>query len=324
MAYPPRSKIENALIATHYDLDGFVCALSLMEAFHLGIGRVCFLSYGSARAGMVESFLRKTSAESVIVCDIGLSAADLEASWANRPGLYRILFDHHLSTLDLDLDRFDELYVDASGSVCSADLVFEYLRRRRLPLHLEEKLRLWTELAHDRDLWINRDREMGQRVSWLLKDRIHQRLETALETSSPSEFVKRLRGKWKRGQDLFEDAVACARNTAHLFEEGPVPVKIAYAKRDTSDVAEELQEGGQLVVLLNLFGQRVGVSLRSGLEALDMEEIARVCFGGGGHRAAASGFAETHHLLNGYRSIYDAVAPVAEAQLKAASGGSDS
>lgn len=315
MASPPRNKVENALIVTHYDLDGFVCALSLIEAFHLGVGRVLFLSYGSHRSSMIESAVQKTNAESVFVCDIGLADDDMDASWATDPRLYRVLFDHHRSTLDLNLDRFDEVYVDASGDVCSSDLVFEYLQRR-LPAHLEEKLRQWTALAHDRDLWINRDREMGQRVSWLLKDRIHQRLETALTASAPAEFLKRLHGKWKRGEELFADAAACARNTAHLFEDGPVPVKIAYVKRDTSDVAEELQEGGQLIVLLNLFGRHIGVSLRADREDIDAAEIAQRCFGGGGHRSAAAGFLDTRLLLGGYRAVYEAILPILEEQLK--------
>ena len=165
---------------------------------------------------------------------------------------------------------------------------------------------------------MNSDRQLGQRVSWLLKDRIHQRLEAARTTSSPGEFLRRLNGKWQRGEDLFRDAVICAKNTAYLFDGPPVPIKVAYVKRDTSDVAEELQDGGQLVVLLNLFGQDVGVSLRTDRDDIDVSKIAQRCFGGGGHRMAASGFARRSHLVGGFQAVRDVVAAMVSEQREAA------
>jgi oligoribonuclease NrnB/cAMP/cGMP phosphodiesterase (DHH superfamily) len=316
MGISPQERHGNALIVTHYDLDGFVCGLCLAEAYDLGGSHVRFVSYGVPRSRIIEAALRETEADSVYICDVGLDPEDMTARWARDEDLYRVLFDHHDSTAGLDTSAFDECHVDTTGTRCSADLVYEYLKPS-MPPFMREKLKHWVALAHDRDLWVNSDRQLGQRVSWLLKDRIHQRLETALSTSSPGEFLRRLQGKWKRGEDLFRDAVVCATNTACLFDGPPLPIKVAYVKRDTSDVAEELQEGGQLVVLLNLFGQQVGVSLRTDRDDIDVSQVAQRCFGGGGHRMAASGFAKSSHLVGGFQAVRDGVAAVVTEQLAA-------
>lgn len=317
MGISQRGRHGNALVVTHYDLDGFVCGLCLAEAYDLTGSHIRFVSYGAPRDRIIDAALRETEADAVYVCDIGLDQHDIQARWAQDDGLYRVLFDHHDSTGDLDTSVFDECHTDTTGTLCSSDLVYNYLKPS-MPAYMAEKLKHWVALAHDRDLWVNTDRQLGQRVSWLLKDRIHQRLETALATSSPGEFLRRLNGKWQRGEDLFRDAVICAQNTACLFDGPPVPIKVAYVKRDTSDVAEELQDGGQVVVLLNLFGQDVGVSLRTDRDDIDVSKIAQRCFGGGGHRMAASGFAKTNHLVGGFQAVRDGVAAVVEEQLREA------
>ena len=314
MGTSPRGRQGAPLIVTQYDQDGFVCGLCLAEAYDVSGSHVRFVSYGAPRDRIIESALRETEADSVYVCDIGLDKSDLDARWARDEGLYRVLFDHHDSTTELDTSVFDECHIDTTGSFCSSDLVYEYLKPS-MPPYMAEKLKHWVALAHDRDLWVNSDRQLGQRVSWLLKDRIHQRLETALTTSSPTEFLRRLNGKWKRGEDLFRDAVVCANNTAHLFEGPPAPIKLAYVKRDTSDIAEELQDGGQVVVLLNLFGHQIGVSLRTDRDDIDVSKVAQRCFGGGGHRMAASGFAKPKHLLGGFQAVRDDVAAAVDEQL---------
>jgi oligoribonuclease NrnB/cAMP/cGMP phosphodiesterase (DHH superfamily) len=307
------TSLENALIVTHYDLDGFVCALCLLEAFNIPTKRVRFVSYGTRRAGIIESGLQQSKAEVLYLCDIGLSQEELGDAWAMDPAVYRVLFDHHEGTGLLDLSAFHEAYVDRSGDACSSDLVLEYLRRR-VPTRVAPKLMRWVAIAHDRDLWLNENREVGRRVTWLLKERIHERLDVAILTPSPEDFLWKLEGQWKRGETLFHDAVACAQNTACVFDDAPVPIKIAYVKRDTSDVADELQEGGQLIVLLNVFGQHVGVSLRTDRDDVNAADIARRCFGGGGHRLAASGFASSDHLLGGYRALRDDIVAALRAQ----------
>ncbi|MBM3214428.1 hypothetical protein FJZ36_05895 [Candidatus Poribacteria bacterium] len=314
MAHTHDVGIENAVIVTHYDLDGFVCALCLLEALNLPTNRVRFLSYGVRRASAIESALRQSKADTLFVCDIGLSEEELDAPWARDPKTHRVLFDHHETTAHMELSVFDEAHVDFEGSVCSSDLVLDYLKRR-MPTRVGPKLMRWVAIAHDRDLWINNDRETGRRISWLLKEQIHDRLETAILTPSPEEFLWKLQGQWKRGESLFEDAVACAHNTACLFTDTPLPMKIAYVKRDTSDVADELQEGGQVIVLLNVFGQNVGISLRTDRVDVNVAQIARQCFNGGGHRAAASGFATREHLMGGYRTIRDEIAAALADQL---------
>jgi len=306
--------VENALIVTHYDLDGFVCALCLVEAFHLPTNRVRFLSYGVRRATTIETALRQTKADTLFLCDIGLNEDELDAPWMTDSHLHRLLFDHHETTYRLDLSRFQEAYVDISGKACSSDLVLDYLRRR-VPTRVTSKLQRWVAIAHDRDLWINKDRETGRRISWLLKERILERLETAILTPSPDEFLRKLQGQWKRGETLFEDALICAKNTSVLYTDTPIPIKIAFVKRDTSDVADELQEGGQIVVLLNVFGQHVGVSLRTDCEHVNVEEIARRCFNGGGHKGAASGFASKRHLTGGFDAVKEDVAAALREQL---------
>lgn len=305
---------ENALIVTHYDVDGFVCALCLLEAFHLPTSRVRFLSYGARRLTAVATAVQQTKADTLFLCDLGWNEEELDTPWMTDPHLYRLLFDHHETTHRLDRNRFHEVYLDTSGTVCSADLVLAYLRRQ-VPSRVTSKLLRWVAVAHDRDLWINQNRETGRRISWLLKEQILERLETALLTPSPEEFLRKLQGQWKRGEALFQDAVLCAKKTSVLYTDTPVPIKIAFVKRDTSDVAEELQEGGQLIVLLNLFGQQVGVSLRTDREDVNVAEIARQCFHGGGHRAAASGSATKQHLQGGFDAIKEEIVAALREQL---------
>lgn len=306
--------VENALIITHYDVDGFVCALCLLEAFHLPTSRVRFLSYGARRATTIGTALQQLKADTLFLCDIGWNEKELDAPWITDPHLYRLLFDHHETTNRLDLSFFHETYVDASGDRCSADLVLAYLRRNA-PTRVTSKLLRWVAIAHDRDLWLNKDRETGRRISWLLKERILERLEAALLTPSPEEFLRKLQGQWKRGETLFQDAVLCAQNTSVLYVDTPVPLKIAFVKRDTSDVADELQEGGQLIVLLNVFGQHVGISLRTDRSDINVAEIARQCFGGGGHRTAASGVVSKRHLQGGFDAIKEEIVVALRDQL---------
>jgi oligoribonuclease NrnB/cAMP/cGMP phosphodiesterase (DHH superfamily) len=311
--------LSNPLIVTHYDLDGFVCALTLIEGLGVATSRVRFLSYSANRDRIIESGIEESGADSVIVCDIGLSERDLSAPWATDPNLYRVLFDHHDSTERLDRSAFNQCHLEVEGEVCSADLVFQFVAER-FPERATDKLRAWVDVARDRDLWLNRTRQMGQRISWLLKERIHERLDTAIRTSSPDGFLEKLNGNWRRAENLFRDAVELGRNTAHLFTDAPIPVKIAYVKRDTSDVADALQDGNQLVVLLNLFGQDVGISLRTDRSDLDVSRIAHSCFGGGGHRYAASGFAKREHIVGGFDAVFRAIVPMIEEQLAEAEG----
>ncbi len=306
------------LIVTHYDLDGFVCALCLIEGLELDSSCVRFLSYRANRRHIIESGISEAQATSVIVCDLGLADGDLNAAWAKDPTLYRVLFDHHDSTERLDSDVFDETHLDVRPDVCSSDLVLAFLEEH-WPERVTDKLRAWVDIARDRDLWINQSREVGQRISWLLKERIHERLDIAMESSAPQEFLTRLKGRWRRAEALFHDAVLLSRNTAHVFTDSPVPIKIAYVKRDTSDVADALQDGRQLVVLLNLFGEDVGVSLRTDRPDIDVSLIAHTCFGGGGHKYAASGYAKREHLVGGFRAVCDAIVPAIQSQL----GGSE-
>ncbi|GIX06645.1 MAG: hypothetical protein KatS3mg115_1048 [Candidatus Poribacteria bacterium] len=291
-----------ALIVTHYDLDGFVSALCLLEAFGLSRRRVRFLSYGMDRRRAIERAVRELRARAVVLCDLALDVEDLEGRWMQDSRLQRVLFDHHEATDPRVLERFDLSYVDSSGDCCSADLVYACLEKIASGEVLA-KLHPWVQLAHDRDLWINRYRRTTQRIGWLLRERIYERLDVARESSSPVEFLRRLRGQWRRGEALFYDALECARNTAVTFTDTPVPITIAYVKRDTSDVAEFLQPGGHLIVLLNLFGSHVGISLRAeAAMGVDVSEIARRCFGGGGHRLAASGWVDRSLLAGGVPS----------------------
>ncbi|MDA1192840.1 MAG: hypothetical protein O3A46_14295 [Candidatus Poribacteria bacterium] len=316
MPFREDTSLEDALVVTHYDLDGFVSALCLVDAFDLPKNRVRFLSYGVDREKIIQQALEETQAETLYICDIGLSEEDADSSWMRDPLLHRVLFDHHESTNSLDTSGFQEVYVDTSGNYCAADLVYSYLERV-VQSRITPRLEKWVALAHDRDLWLNQQRNSGRRVTWLLKEKIFDRLDLALETASPEEFIRASGGRWKRGEALFLDAVECAKNTMYLFDDAPVPIKIAYVKRDTSDVADELQDGGQLVALLNIFGTDVGISFRTDRDELDVSDIAKRVFNGGGHRKAASGFLATEHLVGGFRAIRDAIEPVLIEQLAA-------
>lgn len=169
------------MIITHGDLDGLVSALVTMEISGQEPNDVHFFSYEPDRDEKWNSLLVhhkssfQMSHDDVWFVDISLRPGELEHAMGlpHKASKWHWV-DHHKSSMDfINADEiFDEVLLVTDGSVCAADMLWETycnLQPVGKDPDLDNHLGSWVEVAHDRDLWINKNNERNIKLDMILK-----------------------------------------------------------------------------------------------------------------------------------------------------------
>ena len=132
------------------------------------------------------------------------------------------------------------------------------------------------------------------------------------QTAFPQDIIKQFQSYWEAGMRAFENSVQTAKNTLarHTFvaQLNEIPIVTCWITGQGSDVADTLYESGdEIIVMLQLFPQNVGISLRTKRDDVNVAEIAKA-FAGGGHPKAAGGKLSCGDLMGGYEMIVQKIA----------------
>lgn len=315
------------MILTHGDLDGFVSAIVASRIYNikLNTGSIYVFSYESNRDELFKVLLDPqlqvtdslvSNVDPVVFTDLSLRLGELE--WArNKPKRSKwVWYDHHISSEDFDPEGiFDQVNLYTKDDKCAADMLYEEYKIVFHNRPVDPILRSWVELAHDRDLWINDLRDQSVPIDKLVKYKLYNKSdyiklmvramdETPLQIiSSEMKIIERAMGSYYRSVDT-------AKATVQIYDKGRVPIKVAYITGDASDVAEELYEGidWSIIAMIQVRTDGVSISLRTrrkkaGNQIVDLADIAKQFFSGGGHQQAAGGKLNASHLSGGFNAI---------------------
>jgi oligoribonuclease NrnB/cAMP/cGMP phosphodiesterase (DHH superfamily) len=301
-------------IATHGDLDGFVSALIVSEMENIVPERIHIFGYEQDRdqkwKDLLKYQLKPTKGmvddlEPVWFVDISLRPGELEWARAKQKKSNWYWVDHHASSLNFDPDSlFQEVILNSDSNVCAADLLWEKWENEVRKPH--DTLETWVDIAHDRDLWIRSNKELGMKLDILVKDNQDSwdRLITKAKTMSPSELVKNEAENWKEGMDKFNFALEVAKNTVQNIEIWDVIFRMAYTVSNESDVADFLYKNVSSVICL-IIPRKEGLKISFRRKDIDvnLNELAEKFFEGGGHPYSAGGRLNERHVKGGYSSI---------------------
>ena len=282
-------------IFTHMDLDGFVAAMLACNISGANYEDVHWTSYDANRDSKWKSEIMKSATDflnSVWFVDLSLQEPELDWARSLEPKDW-LWCDHHETSQKFPRSHeiFHTSALDCSGNRCAADILYEGFV---LPGEKTEVLQQWVERAHDRDLWINKEKENNLKLDLVIKSHLKgdrmPRLFRAAETLLPREIIDTYKSNWTYGMRKFEESCMLANHTIKHFGDNELPVSICTIKGYGSDVADEVYKTGEEVLVLTqkFYDGSYGFSLRTRRVDIDLSEVARH-FGGGGHRQAAGG-----------------------------------
>jgi len=270
-------------IFSHQDLDGLACALcthATLEDVH-----ITFMSSAPNRDARMKKQLRATpGVHKVYFLDLGIRQNELSYR-GEFPNQSWILIDHHNYAGVIDLGQFDEVVIQSSRDICCADLCKNYFQVDSA--HILE----WVELAHDRDLWINKKRNITRKISHVIQMKPYLALVKAMELT-PEEFLNSTKRLWQKGETAFRRSLHLAERTKQLIETDIGPILICFISGYPSDVAGKLQTGGLIIAMAHLAPSGLMLSLRTDRSDINVEQIARK-LGGGGHTYSAACYVPT-------------------------------
>lgn len=308
------------MLITHGDLDGLVSAMIWYELKRMSgrelVNSIFVFSYGSNRdeewKQLLEDSITPTGRaiennEEVWFTDISLRPGELD--WV-RPLNQRnrwIWVDHHISSREFDVtDIFHEVYLKYNGSVCAADLMYELFKKAQIH---NPNIESWVKAAHDRDLWIRENPELGLKLDLIVKantspDKFRDLVVKAL-TCTPEQYVK------GAGRELVEEqmgyyrsSVELAQSTANRSTISGKPVILCYTTGYESDVCEELYDSGkEIVVMIHPVRGALTVGLRTKRTDVNLADMAKTIFSGGGHKQASGGKLDEKQIRGGYIAI---------------------
>ena len=318
------------MIITHGDLDGLVSALLAMEISGQKPNDVHFFSYEPDRDEKWNSLLVhhkssfQMSDDDVWFVDISLRPGELEHARGLPHKASRWHWvDHYKSSLEFNpAGIFDEVYLKTEGDECAADILWTQLLIRCIEQSnsTRRNLKQWVEVAHDRDLWINKNSERNMKLDMILKAHLRRgstiNLLKRCQICCPKTAISDHISDWQEGMKAFENSCKTAQSTSTVvIRVNPphIPVSIAWITGQGSDVADTLYEtGDEIIVMLRLFPENAGISFRTKRDDIDLSQVAKA-FGGGGHPQAAGGKLEHRHLMEGYSVIVaDIIAEIAK------------
>lgn len=309
------------MLITHGDLDGLVAAMIWYELKRMSGNRelvrnIHVFSYGTDRDEKWKELLESNTTptgraiedtEEVWFTDISLRPGELD--WV-RPLNQRsrwIWVDHHISSEEFDTkDIFHEVYLKTDGSVCAADLMYELFKKAQIH---NPNMKLWVEAAHDRDLWIRENPELGLKLDLIVKANTHPEkfrdLVVKALTCTPEQYVK------GAGRELVEEqmgyyrsSVELAQSTANRSTIAGKPVILCYTTGYESDVSEELYNSGkEIVVMIHPVRGALTVGLRTKRTDVNLADMAKTIFSGGGHKQASGGKLDEKQIRGGYIAI---------------------
>lgn len=307
------------MIITHGDIDGLVSALVAMEISDQKPNDIHFFSYESDRDEKWKE-LYDCDKETWFV-DISLRQGELE--WVRNANKAKWIWaDHHKSSLEFDPNGiFDEVYLETEGDECAADILWTQLLIRCIEQSKPTRMNLkeWVEVAHDRDLWINENSERNIKLDMILKAHLRRgstiNLLKRCQIYNLGTIISDHTSDWQTGMKAFENSVSTANVTRVCSRDIDPEVITCWITGQGSDVADTLYvTGNEIIVMLQLFPENVGISFRTKRNDVDLSQVAKA-FGGGGHPQAAGGKLEHQHLMEGYSSIVaDIIAEIAEGE----------
>ena len=257
-----------------------------------------------------NKLFQTSHAESVIFTDLSFKKKELD--WARevkRIGKW-LWFDHHKSSADFNHEGvFDEVFLDLSGDVCAADLTYYWLQRQG-GMKDESTLDEWCGVAHDRDLWINSDRDRNMKLDMVVRTCIKERripdLLGAMDLGV-DHVLKFYNEFWKAGMVEHRKSLELAKNTFFVNNFVDFNVVVFYVGASASDVADAMyQTDKDVIAMVAVFPPNAVVNLRTKRDDIDLSKIARHLFDGGGHAKAAGGRLNRHFAGN-FREISDMI-----------------
>ena len=245
------------------------------------------------------------------VCFTDLSFNDGELDWArNKEKTSKwIWVDHHYSSVKFPADEiFDEVRKDPSEDVCAGDLAFDWFSEFNEveDVHIE-----WRDAAHDRDLWINSNRELGMKMEMVIKGVIWERNHEAF-IRNMDKGIDWILNKYddlcKRGLRKYDKSCQLANNTMFVDNYKSFKVIVSYVDGSPSDVADTLYtSNNDIIALINMYTPNMILNLRARRDDVDLSKIAKECFSGGGHKKAAGGKLNKYQLAGGSSGIADTI-----------------
>lgn len=311
-------------IITHGDLDGFVSALLCMKMFSIPPKRIYTSSYSPDRDefwkkilsdGIGRSGHLRSNTEVIWFLDMGLRKGELEWARNKHKQAFWHWVDHHQTSEQYDPDGiFHETYVTTDGSVCASDIMWDLYKGMR---KADASVECWVEAAHDRDLWINKNRERNVKLDMVIKAAVREKNgfrnlldQVWVNEYSPTDILLIRSDVWSESMKEFKKSVEMAQKSAEVSTIRAVqakvgyPVKICYCAQYASDVAEELYEtGDEIIVMIQLIGTDVVVSLRTKRDDVNIADLCEAVFSGGGHPQAGGGRLNEKHMRGGYIAI---------------------
>ena len=308
-------------LITHGDLDGLVSAMIWYELKRMSgnrelVNSIFVFSYGVDRDEKWRELLEEMTTptgraiennEEIWFTDISLRPGELD--WV-RPLNQRsrwIWVDHHISSEEFDVtDIFHEVYLKYDGSVCAADLMYELFKKAQIH---NPNIEPWVKVAHDRDLWIRKDPELALKLDLVVKANTHlekfRDLVVKALTCTPEQYIAGV------GKELVEEqmgyyrsSVELAQNTLNRSTIAGKPVIMCYTTGFESDVAEELYKSGkEIAIMIHPVGGALTVGLRTKRTDVDLADMAKMVFSGGGHKQASGGKLDEKQTKGGYIAI---------------------
>ncbi len=307
-------------LITHGDLDGLVSAMIWYELKRMSgreLARNIFVfSYGSDRDEMWKVLLEDSitptgraveNLEEVWFTDISLRPGELD--WV-RPLNQRnrwIWVDHHISSEEFDTkDIFHEVYLKTDGLVCAADLMYELFKKAQIH---NPNIEPWVEVAHDRDLWIRKDPRLALKLDLVVKantspDKFRDLVVKAL-TCTPKQYIAGVGKELVEEQmGYYDDSAAMAHSTFNRSTIAGKPIILCYTTGYESDICEELYDTGEeIVVMIHPVRGTLTVALRTKRTDVNLADMAKAIFSGGGHKQASGGKLDEKQIRGGYIAI---------------------
>ena len=200
-----------------------------------------------------------------------------------------IFIDHHQDSKEVNLG---ETHLDLTETKCAADMSYEIFEVDN-PL-----IKQWVELAHDRDLWINKYKKATRKVDFVVKSNPNRAFDIANDCIKRKKgvktFINATMNIWEYRMNLFNRSLSKANASALVttitFNNKEYPIKMAWVDGYGSDVAEEIQEGNQIICLFKTFDTDIAIMLRTDRDDISLAELAKVFSpnGGGHHKSAGS------------------------------------
>jgi oligoribonuclease NrnB/cAMP/cGMP phosphodiesterase (DHH superfamily) len=306
------------------DLDGVVAGL-LLSIWHSRLsGELCdinvqFSNYAEAE----EKFLTLAEiSDEIYVADLSWRNPDLLSQLKNPPK--KIVFlDHHLSSIA----TFDhwmsnppagvevEAYVQADGTKCASDLVWEkYFDSSELLRELTaievKALRYLVGITHNIDLW-KRDKimdfDLSDVIDQLGASKTFSILSKDLTRVYPEFFTDEITVAISAAKREIDKARAVALsscvNRDFTLPDGRVSrLKVAFCLNAPSRIADDLGARTDLGWVVMLWLENGRISARTNEETIEATGVdvndLMASFGGGGHRLASGGCTEPHLAAN--------------------------